>query len=290
MIRQIDLISVPCALGAPDTGTAGGPDALRRAGLLAALHRCGHAAEWTTELDAPAAADRWNDLAELCERLAGGVGASRRAGHLPFVVGGDHAIAAGTWRGIADSLAGPFGLLWLDAHLDSHTSADSPTGNPHGMPLALLFGEGDCRLAHACLSPQHVCIIGARSWEAEEAVRVRRLGVRVFDDAEIARRGLAAVISEALALARSGTGGFGISIDLDVFDPVEAPGVNTPAPGGQPAAAWIEVLRGLAAHPDCLAVELAECDGRRDADGATARLAVDIAGALFARPRPAACD
>jgi arginase len=282
MIRDIDLIGVPCALGAPDVGTAGGPKALRQAGLLAALHRGGHGAEWTRELISPAGTDRWSSLAVLCDRLAGVVGATRRAGHMPFVVGGDHTIAAGTWRGIADTAAGPFGLLWLDAHLDAHTVDDSPSGNPHGMPLALLLGEGEPRMARPCLSPQHVCVVGARSWEPEEAARFRRLGVRVFDATEIARRGLTAVMADALALVRSGTTGFGISIDLDVFDPFEAPGVNSPAPGGHPAAAWLAALRGLATLADCLAVEVVECDSERDVDGVTARLAVDVAGAMFA--------
>jgi arginase len=286
VIRDIDLISVPCALGAPDPGATGGPEALRRAGLLKTLQRAGHNVESNQELISPAATDRWNCLAELCAHLASVVGAARSAGHLPFVVGGDHAIAAGTWRGIADSVAGPIGLLWFDAHLDAHTTEDSPSGNPHGMPLALLLGEGDPRLARPCLSPRHVCIVGARSWEPEEAARVRRLGVRVFDAAEIAHRGLVAVVSDALARVRTGTAGFGISIDLDVLDPVEAPGVNSPAPDGRPATEWIEALRGLATHDDCLAVEVVECDSRRDTDGATAHLAVAIAGALLAATKP----
>lgn len=291
MSRAIDLIPVASALGAPDGGVAAGPAALRGAGLLAALHRAGRAAEWRAAVE-PAggyltAADRWNGLAELCGRLGGAVGASLDAGRLPLVIGGDHSIAAGTWRGVAARTPRPIGLLWLDAHLDAHTPADSRSGNPHGMPLALLLGAGDPRLASGCLSPRHVCAVGARSWEPEELERLRRFGVRVIDDAEIERRGLAGTLAEALGRVAAAPGGFGISLDLDLFPPDEAPGVNTPAPGGRPAAEWLAALRGLAADPRCLALEIAECDPGRDRDGITARLAVAAAGALLA---PAAAE
>ncbi|MBI4754011.1 MAG: ornithine--oxo-acid transaminase [Betaproteobacteria bacterium] len=287
MKRRIDIIPVPSALGAPDGGVAGGPEALRHAGLLTALHRGGHEATWVPPLYPLSRADRCDALAELCERLAGTVAASGRAGRLPVVIGGDHAIAAGTWRGTAAAMAGPPGLLWIDAHLDAHVAEDSVSGNLHGMPLALLLGAGDPRLASDVLSPRHVCVLGARQWEPEEMLRLRRFGVRVIDDAEIARRGFAEVLREATERVATGTAGFGITCDLDVFSPDEAPGVSTPAAGGQPAADWLAALRGLAARPDCVAVEIVECDGARDRDDRTARLAVRLAAELMA---PAAAD
>ncbi|CAG0953491.1 hypothetical protein RHDC4_00237, partial [Rhodocyclaceae bacterium] len=135
--------------------------------------------------------------------------------------------------------------------------------------------------------PRHVAVVGARSWEPAERARLERLGVRLFDAAEIARRGLPTVIAEALDRAGAAAAGFGISVDVDVLDPAEAPGVNSPAPGGLPAAEWLAALRGLAARPDCLAVEIVECDPERDAGAATARLAVALVSSLLA---PAAQD
>ena len=284
MNRRIDLVAVPSALGAPDPGVAAGPAAIRRAGLLAALHRAGRDADWVKELTPPAIDDRWDALAQLCGNLATAVAASCKRDHFPLVVGGDHAIAAGVWRGVVDAVGGRIGLLWLDAHLDAHTCDDSPSGNPHGMPLALLLGVGDARIASACLSPRHVCVIGARNWEAAEYARLTRLGVRIFDDAEITQRGLTTVMRDALSRVRAGTAGFGISCDLDVFDPADAPGVNSPAAGGKPVQDWLAALHGLAARPDCLALEIVECDSARDGDGDghTARLVVQLAAGLFA--------
>jgi ornithine--oxo-acid transaminase len=282
MNRRIDLIAVPGALGGPDTGSADAPEQLRRAGLLTNLNRCGRPTEW---LDCPSpsfAADRWDGLARWCARLADTVVASLGAGHQPFVVGGDHSIAAGTWRGVARAAAGPIGLLWIDAHLDAHVPDDSPSGNPHGMPLALLLGEGDPRLAMSCLLPWNVCVVGARDWEDSEWQRLRRLGVTIFTDADIARRGLPETLRDALRVVRGGEAGFGVTIDLDVLDPKEAPGVNTPAAGGQPATSWFDALRGLATEPDCLAVELVEYDGERDRDGMTADRVAELTASLFA--------
>ncbi|GAB2182144.1 arginase [Denitratisoma sp. agr-D3] len=290
-MRPIDLIPVPSALGAPDAGAAQGPAALRRAGLHTALTQAGLTATWQAPVTPPAlatghdAAQRWAALETLWSALAQRVDASLEQGHQPLVVGGDHAIAFATWRAVAARLATPMGLLWIDAHLDAHTPEDSASGNPHGMPLALLLGDGPAGTAGPVLNPAHVCLIGARSWELPEQVRLRRYGVRVVDQEEIRQRGLGPVLQEALAIVRQGTGGFGLSIDLDVFDPTVAPGVNSPVPGGQPADEWLAQLTGLALLPDCLALEIVECDGLRDRQrqDATARLGVALAQALFRR-------
>lgn len=284
MNHRPELIPVACALGAPDPGVAGGPEALRSAGIEAALFPQVEPPAWPSPLLPDAALPRWDALCGLSMRLADAVAASLIAGRQPWVIGGDHAIASGTWRGVMYGSGGNFGLLWIDAHLDAHVPADSLTGNPHGMPLACLLGAGDGRLISAALSRRYICVLGARQWEDVEMARLRRFGVRVIDDAELVRRGMAACLDEALQIVTAAPAGFGISVDLDVFDPAEAPGVCVPAPGGRPAAAWLAALGGLAARPDCLAVEIAECNPACDVGGRTARLAVQLAATLNAAP------
>ena len=298
----LDLIPVPCALGGPDSGTSHGPEALRQAGLLTTLQGCGLDATWQAAV-APATLSnpedtpqRWQALTDLCRQLADRVAASLCRGRKPLVIGGDHAIALGTWRGLAAFQADhhpsrPFGLLWLDAHLDAHTPEDSASANPHGMPVALLLGEGSPALAQPILSPAHTCLVGARSWELPERVRLQRFGVHVYDQQDIAQRGLAVILQEALAIARKGTSGFGLSIDLDVFATSDCPAVNSPAPGGTDADQWLAALQGIASHDDCLAVEIAECDGLRDQQGAppgqTSALACRLVESLFKPAHPA---
>lgn len=204
-------------------------------------------------------------IASLNNRLASKVESVLRAGHFPLVVGGDHSCAIGTWSGVHRALAdkGPLGLIWIDAHMDSHTFASTPSGQIHGMPLACLLGYGDAELtsidgAEAKLHPEHVCLIGVRSFEAGEAALLHQLGVRVFDMEEIHRRGLAEVFDEALTIVRDGTAGFGVSVDLDAFDPTEEPGVGSPVPGGLRRAELAEALTRLRGDPSFVAMEVAE--------------------------------
>ncbi|WP_296750421.1 arginase [Thiobacillus sp.] len=282
--RTVVVIGAASGAGAPDPATGEGPDALRR-------WRVFHGSplqhvEWNAILRVPRAQrdTPLHAVAALAARLAGEVAAVLQAGHFPLVVGGDHSCAIGTWSGVRRALAGrgPIGLIWIDAHMDSHTFATTPSGQIHGMPLAVLLGHGEAELtaidgAEAKLRPQHVCLIGVRSFEAGEAALLHRLGVRVFGMEEIRRRGLAEVFDEALAIVRHGTAGFGVSVDLDALDPEEEPGTGSPVPDGLRRAELAAALSRLRGDPAFVAMEIAEYNPRRDRGRATA----DAAGALL---------
>ena len=292
MQRHIQLIGAAWGLGGADPGCAEAPAVL--APLLAQrLSACG-ATSSTGPMLSPAPGERRKTTAigRLCGQLAAAVADARRAGRLPCVLGGDHTCAGGTWTGVARVLheqgLGALGLVWVDAHMDSHTPATSHTGRLHGMPLAWLLGQDDdplYGLAAGVLAPEHVCLVGVRSFEPEEDARLRRLGVRVMFMDEVRRRGLDAVIGEALAIATAGTGAFGVSIDLDVVNPDEAPHVGTPVAGGLGSAALARALAPLAAQPRLAAVELVEYSPRLDRDGRTARVALDLLVAALCGPR-----
>ncbi len=285
-LRELRLIGVSSGIGAPAGSAwacAQGPEALRRAGLAAAPGHDGCRARWDRMLS-PGEGQRQAVVAELLGRLADRVADVISEGAVPVVIGGDHSIAAGTWRGAGRAGSG-LGLLWLDAHLDAHTPETSPSGNLHGMPLAALLGAGPAELvgvAGPLLDPRHVCVVGARSFEADEMRFLRAMGVRIFEIEDIRRRGLAAVLAEALAWIRRGTAGFGVSIDLDVVDPLDAPGVNTPAPDGIDGGELCAALRGLVLDPQLVALEIAEFNPARDGGQRTARLAVTLLEALCA--------
>ena len=286
--RSIIVIGAASGIGAPDPGCADGPDALHH-------YRVFHDTplqhvEWDAILRVPHAQQDTplHAVAALSKRLADEVEAVLHAGNFPLVVGGDHSCAIGTWSGVSHAFAdtGPIGLIWIDAHMDSHTFATSPSGQIHGMPLACLLGHGDAMLTaidgtEAKLRPEHVCLIGVRSYEAGEAALLLRLGVRVFDMNEIRRRGLAEVFDAALAIVRQGTVGFGVSVDLDALDPAEEPGVGTPAPGGLYRAELAEALSHLRGDPNFVAMEIAEYNPRRDHEHATADAAGDLIKAVI---------
>lgn len=113
-----------------------------------------------------------------------------------LVLGGDHSCAIGTWSGVASAMRpfGDIGLIWVDAHMDSHTIETSPTKNIHGTPVAHLLGFGNQALRtvgdpYPKIKPQNLVMVGIRSFEDEEQELLSRLGVRVFFDNEVQKRG-----------------------------------------------------------------------------------------------------
>ena len=288
MQRQVQLIGAAWGLGGADPGCAEAPAVL--APLAARrLEACG-VGTVVGPLIAPAAGERRKTLAvsRLCGQLASAVADARREARLPCVLGGDHSCAGGTWSGVARTLDGALGLVWIDAHMDSHTPSTSHTGRLHGMPLAWLLGQADdplYGLASGVLNPEHVCLVGVRSYEPEEDERLRRLGVRVVFMDEVRARGIDAVLGEAIEIARAGTAGFGVSIDLDVVSPDEAPNVGTPVGGGVTSAELARALEQVAGEPSLAALELVEYSPRLDRDGATARVALSLLSAALCGTR-----
>ncbi len=287
-MRPVTVIGAACGCGAPDPDCRRAPETLR---ACEAFHPApGQPFAWDGILRPPPGAARHPlpAVRAVCQRLAERVKATLEQGGFPLVVGGDHSCAVGTWSGAHLALRprGPLGLIWIDAHMDSHTFATTPSGMLHGMPLACLLGHGDpalTRLAapEAKLDPAHVCLIGVRSFEAGEAKLLHDLGVRVFDMDEVRRRGLDAVFDDALARVTAGTAGFGVSLDLDALDPAEdAAAVGTPVPGGLGRGELLAALARLRGRADFIALELVEYSPHRDPDGATARLAGAIVEAV----------
>jgi arginase len=288
MQRQIEMIGAAWGLGGADPGCAEAPAVL--VPLLAQrLAACGLPAIAGPILQpSPGERRRQYAVSKLCGQLAAAVADARRGGRLPCVIGGDHSCAGGTWTGVARTLQGPLGLVWIDAHMDSHTPATSHTGRLHGMPLAWLLGQDDdplYGLGAGVVKPQHVCLVGVRSYEREEDERLRGLGVRVIFMDEVRSRGIDAVLDEALDIATAGTSGFGVSIDLDVVSPDEAPNVGTPVAGGVTSAELARALQDVAGRPALAAIELVEYSPRLDRDGLTGRVAIDLLGAALCGPR-----
>lgn len=288
MQRQIELIGAAWGLGGADPGCADAPAALMPL-LERRLTECGEAVVLGPTLHPPASERRREAaVSRLCGMLASAVADAMRRARLPCVIGGDHSCAGGTWAGVARMLQGELGLVWIDAHMDSHTPATSHTGRLHGMPLAWLLGQTDDALyglSAGVVDPEHVALIGVRSYEPEEKQRLERLGVRVFHIEEVNSRGLDTVAAEALAIATRGTCGFGISIDLDAVTPDEAPGVGTPVADGIAGAALARALAAFSTRPDLVGIELVEYLPRLDADGRSARVAVELVAAALCRAR-----
>jgi arginase len=276
--RRIEWIAAEIGEGAQETGCKKGPAVLRKRSI-----ETGRSVptDWSVVISQPQPAPQAHSSEREESRTEG---ASKLAvvthfmphlahtletvlarGSFPLVIGGDHSCAIGTWSAVAQAMRGrgEIGLIWIDAHLDSHTPDTSDSQAPHGMPLAALLGYGAAGLTHvygwgAKLQPANVVVIGARSYEPDENELLNRLGVRVMAIEEVMSRGMAQCMAEAIAIVSRNTVGYGVTFDVDGLDPLDAPGVGSPVDNGIRLIAAVEALAQLAHDPRLLAFELVE--------------------------------
>lgn len=226
------------------------------------------------------------DIVKLSTQLAQLTQKSAQNNRFFITLGGDHTTAIGDWSGAANASLGEIGLIWFDAHMDSHTFETTPSNNIHGMPLAILLGHGDSALTQILsktpkLQPENVVLIGVRSYEAGEKALLKKLGVKIFYMNDIKKLGIKKVIAESLKIVTTNTTGFGISIDLDGFDPIDAPGVGSPVPDGIRADNFLTEFSAIAQHPKLIGADIAEFDPTLDVDHKTEKLAVALVSKLI---------
>lgn len=227
-------------------------------------------------------------IVEACTKLGEGVKETVKAGHPFLVFGGDHSCAIGTWSGASAALhdKGTLGLIWIDAHLDSHTHETTLSGNIHGMSLAALLGKGDKTLTTLLsdqqkILPENICVIGARSFEVEELELLEGLRVKIYFMEEIRTKGLSTIIAEAITLVTKTTAGFGVTIDVDALDPEEAPGVGTQAEGGLRTDELLKVCPEFVKNPHFIGLEVVEFNPLLDKDQKTERVVAELVGSVF---------
>ncbi|SRR5579883_2026595 len=222
-------------------------------------------------------------IRQVCLELAHEVAELVRYKQRFSIMGGDHTSAIGTWSGVYDTLhdQGNIGLVWIDAHMDSHTPETTESGHIHGMPLASLMGYGYGTLTSILhdapkLQPENVCLIGVRSFERGEAELLKRLNVRVYFIEEVKERGFIPVLQEAVQQVSRHTIGYGISLDLDSIDPSEAPGVDVPEKNGLSASEVCEGLLQVMSDPKLIGTEIVEFDPTRDKAHLTEKLIANL--------------
>ncbi len=223
----------------------------------------------------------WPDQAKVALSAAGSLhrhaALLRRSGTRPLLIGGDHSEAIGFWSGIASVYGCALGMIWIDAHLDSHTPSSSASHRLHGMPLATLLGQGDRRWQallgdHAILAPTRTTIIAYRSYEEAERALLIGLGVTLVSADELQRRGWPQVWQAARRRASRDGQAYGVSLDLDALSPHDAPGVSVPVAGGIDLSHLQRSWRQLRHDRSCKGLEIAEFNPARDHRGRTRAL------------------
>jgi arginase len=298
--RRVNLIGVPLDLGAGRRGVDMGPSAFRVADVDERVRRLGHDVEdWgdlpvkipETQTPGDPRLKYLREIVEVCERLRDRVLEALEASGVPVVLGGDHSVAIGTIAGLARHFherKEKVGLVWFDAHADANSAETSPTGNIHGMPLAVALGIGAPSLVNlAGHSPMvdgaRAALVGIRDVDAAERANVRASGIGAFTMRDLDERGMRAVMEEAIKRATSGTAGIHVSFDMDAMDPDFAPGVGTPVPGGISYREAHLAMEMLADTGKVISAEFVETNPVLDHRNGTAALGVELLSSLLGK-------
>jgi arginase len=293
-MRAVHIIGVPLDLGGNRRGTDMGPSAFRIAGLGDQLSKLGLQVTDKGDIPAPIPEKKGpgdphkryvREIAKVCKSVYQASLASFDAGAMPIVLGGDHSLGAGSVAAAAAHVrrqGKPLGLIWVDAHADMNTPSSSESGNVHGMPLAALLGSEPAELAQLsgdgpAVLARHTVLVGIRNLDDVEKSIVRGSSVHVFTMKDIDRLGIAEVMERAIGIATKGTGGFHVSYDLDVCDPLVAPGVGTPVKGGLSYREAHVVMETVAESGKLTSFDLVEVNPTLDIRNTTAQLGTELA-------------
>lgn len=296
MNKKISMIGIPMDLGQSRRGVDMGPSAIRYAGAIEKIAALDYEVsdlgdipvnrpDQETSGNIRAGLKNLEQVVEANERLAEMVDQEVEKGAFPLVLGGDHSVAIGSLAGVSRHYEN-LGVIWYDAHGDLNTEETSPSGNIHGMPLAVSLGLGESKLVNILdyspkVKPENIVIIGARSLDPGERELISEKGIQVYTMHEVDRKGMAHVMEHAISYLKERTDGVHLSLDLDGLDPSEAPGVGTPVMGGLTYRESHLAMEMLAEADILTSAEFVEVNPILDDKNKTATIAVGLMGSLF---------
>lgn len=291
---KLTIIGVAIDLGAGTPGVSLGPAAIRYAGVRERLENIGYDVDDLGDIVAIKPASpiiegtnlkNLDEVTRVNTELCHRVDQVMKDGRFPLVLGGDHSIAIGTIAGILQNKAN-LGVIWFDAHGDINTAETSPSGNIHGMPVAVSLGLGHERLTaiggtDKKLNTKNIVFIGCRDLDQGERKMLKELGITVFTMHEIDKLGMPEVIDRAIKIASDGTDGIHVSFDLDSMDPLFVQGTGTRVPGGLTYRESHLALEMIALTEKVISAEFVEVNPIIDHHNETAKTAVALIGSLM---------
>lgn len=260
-MRNLKIIEVKSELGAGTRGASLGIDAVK----IAALDFGSRYFKQYKSVEVPnenhlllesagnAHAKRISGVLTMLERVGEEVSRTLKSEEFPIVLAGDHSTAAGTIAGI--KMAHPklrLGVIWIDAHADLHTPYTTPSGNVHGMPIAISLGEDNIESKvnkpdqetinywyqlknvggiSPKITSKDLVYINVRDTEKQEDYLIKKFGIKNFTTTEIRRKGVEKVAIESLSLLDHCDLIY-VSFDVDCMDSSISKGTGTPVPNG----------------------------------------------------------
>lgn len=296
---NVHILEMPLDFGASRHGSDMGPSAIRLAGIKERLESLGHktyehsdifrARPQEYEQMGNPKAKYLKPIVNACTKLAAQVEKIGSAGDFPLILGGDHSIVLGSLAGmgaVAKSNNKRLGVLYVDAHGDFNDTETSPSGNIHGECLAASAGIGLKELTNLYyegqkVDPKNICFVGCRDLDPGEKILMKKAGVTVFTMSDIERQGFPAIIRQVIVFFKTHADMVHVSFDMDVLDPMFAPGTGIPLPGGLTNREALLLMEEMYSLGLVTSAEIVEVNPILDIRNQTAILAVTLAARLL---------
>ena len=296
---NVHILEMPLDFGASRHGSDMGPSAIRLAGIKERLESLGHktyehsdifrAKPQEYEQMGNPKAKYLKPIVNACTKLAAQVEKIASAGDFPLILGGDHSIVLGSLAGmgaVAKSNNKRLGVLYVDAHGDFNDTETSPSGNIHGECLAASAGIGLKELTNLYyegqkVDPKNICFVGCRDLDPGEKILMKKAGVTVFTMSDIERQGFPAIIRQVVVFFKTHADMVHVSFDMDVLDPMFAPGTGIPLPGGLTNREALLLMEEMYSLGLVTSAEIVEVNPILDIRNQTAILAVTLAARLL---------
>ncbi len=242
-------------------------------------------------------AKRIEGVYTMYERVSNSVCNTLKSGLFPVILAGDHSTGGATISGI--KMANPkrrLGVVWIDAHADLHTPFTTPSGNMHGMPLAIATNEDNkaCKvhevdektidmweklknIGNICpkVNPEDIVFIALRDFEKEEEALIKKHNIKVIPVAEVRRKGVEQVVRQTL-LALNQCDDIYVSFDVDSLDSGISRGTGTPVPNGLKEKEAEDLMASLMQNHKICCFEITEVNPTLDKENLMAEIAFNI--------------
>ena len=304
-MRNIKIIEVKSEIGAGTRGASLGVDAIKVAALDFMSNFFVNFSSEVVEaennllyepIESPYA-KRIKGVYTMYERVSTSVSNTLKSGLFPIVLAGDHSTGGATISGI--KMANPkrkLGVIWIDAHADLHTPYTTPSGNMHGMPLAIALNEDNkaCKVHEVDdktvdyweklknigkispkINPEDIVFIALRDFEKEEETLIKKHNIKVIPVAEVRRKGVEQVVRQTL-LNLNHCDDIFISFDVDSLDSGISRGTGTPVPNGLREKEAEDLLASLMQNHKICCFEITGVNPTLDKENLMAEIAFNI--------------
>jgi len=302
--RRWEIIGAPFDFGTTYKGSHKAPEAIRVAGLTRRLNHFtslgmdvidGGDVEPTVCSSSKTIPVGMNEMMAYAPPLMARLDASFMSGTVPLVLGGDHSISIPTVSSMVSHLhkrhnsSATVGLIWVDAHPDLETPGPDSTNDLNAMSAAHLLNLGvkELRTLHGFapkIRPEHLHYIGIRDVVQEEKQIIHDMNITSYTMSDIECLGIVKVCNEVFGYMNEKTDAFALSFDIDAIDPMVAPAVDYPQPGGLTLREAMVIMEYGNRSQKLALFEMVEVNPTKDIDKITSKTAVRLIHRIICGP------